>query len=63
MVCAALVSLACASSPSATSSGVIYSEELPSTPVWYVLNLTAFASSLDGPTYEADGIHTWELSS
>ncbi len=40
----------------------IYSRELPSTPVWYVLNLTAYASSLRGPTYEAEGIHTWELS-
>jgi peptide/nickel transport system substrate-binding protein len=39
----------------------IYSRELPSTPVWYVLNLTAHTSELRGPTYEAEGIHTWEL--
>jgi peptide/nickel transport system substrate-binding protein len=39
----------------------IYSDEVPSAPVWYVLNLTAFASSVLGPTHEADGIHTWEL--
>jgi peptide/nickel transport system substrate-binding protein len=40
----------------------IYSQELPSTPVWYVLNLTAHLSGLRGPTYEAEGIHTWELT-
>jgi peptide/nickel transport system substrate-binding protein len=40
----------------------IYSRELPSTPVWYVLVLTAHTSALRGPTYEAEGIHAWELS-
>ncbi len=40
----------------------IYSRELPSTPVWYVLTLTAHTSALRGPTYEAEGIHAWELS-
>jgi hypothetical protein len=40
----------------------IYSEELPSTPVWYVLNLTAHVSTLKGPTQEVEGIYAWELS-
>ena len=39
----------------------IYSEELPSTPIWYVLNLTVHTSALRGPGREADDVHLWEL--
>lgn len=39
----------------------IYSDELPSTPMWYVLNLTAHVAAVQGPRREADSIHTWEF--
>lgn len=39
----------------------IYSDELPSTPIWYVLNLTVHVGAVRGPQREADGIYKWEF--
>lgn len=38
-----------------------YTDELPSTPIWYALNMTAHVAELRGPKREADDIHLWEL--
>ncbi len=37
----------------------LYSQDLPSIPLHYNLQITAHTSALDGPTREADGISTW----
>ncbi len=39
----------------------VYSDDLPSTPVWYVLNVTAYTADVRGPHHEADEIHLWEF--